>query len=77
MGFRYKHINVQVPRDLYDEFSSIVPWGMRVLLVKSILTLILNAARRTDNKDAILGAIIAGDYQLTLQRSQNEQEPSK
>ena len=60
----FRSINVKVPSDLHDEFVRLVPRGLRLVLMKSILTLILDAV----NKDGeiVLGAIMAGEYKLAL-----------
>lgn len=60
----FRSINVKVPSDLHDEFVRLVPRGLRLVLMKSILTLILDAI----NKDGeiVLGAIMAGEYKLAL-----------
>ena len=62
---KYRHINVQVPRDLYVEFQDAVPWGLRMLLFRNILQLILDAVQ---DGQIVLGAIMSGEYKLTLAR---------
>ena len=66
----FRSINVKVPSDLHDEFVRLVPRGLRLVLMKSILTLILDAI----NKDGeiVLGAIMAGEYKLALSLANRE-----
>lgn len=65
---RVRHINVQVPQDLYDEVRSSIPRGLRMVLFESILTLIMQALRA--DGPIVLGAIMSGEYKLTLARKE-------
>lgn len=63
---RYRHINVQVPTDLYDEFKERVPWGLRMHLFRALLELILEAIRK--DGEIIMGALMSGEFRITLAR---------
>jgi hypothetical protein len=60
----FRSINVKVPSDLHDEFVRVIPRGLRLVLMKSILTLVLDAIR--SDGEIVLGAIMAGEYKLSL-----------
>ena len=62
-----KHINVQLPETLHREVMEVIPWGLRGYLYQSILRLILDAIR--EDGQIVLGAVLAGEYKLSLQRS--------
>lgn len=63
----YTRIYVQVPRDLYDEFRRLVPWGIRIHLFGSLLRLLMSPVR-ADGWERVLSGLMAGEYELTLIR---------
>lgn len=69
-----KHINVQIPEDLHDEVKEAIPWGLRGHLFQSILRLILEAIR--EDGQIVLGAVISGEYRLSLARRATTHNPN-
>lgn len=65
-----KHVNVQLPEALHREVMEVIPWGLRGHLYQSILRLILDAIR--EDGQIVLGAVLAGEYKLRLQRSDSD-----
>lgn len=65
-----RHINVQISPELLDEAREMIPWGLRGHLFQSILRLIIDAIRQ--DGQIVTGAILAGEYKLSLVRRDSD-----
>lgn len=69
----YVKVNVQVPKDLHDDLTAMVPWGLRRHLVGSVLRLVVDAAKR--DGPIVFGALMAGRF--TLEFTDQEGVPNR
>jgi hypothetical protein len=53
-------MSFNVPIELYQKFKATLPWGIRSHFIRAILELSLS--RISEGGDAVLGAIIHGDF---------------
>lgn len=69
-------VNVALDRHIHQSLTENVPWGMRNMLVGTVLNLILDSIKAAGPSGPIvLGAIVAGQYKLV--RDEDVEQPSK
>ena len=55
-------ITVEIPQDLHEEMKRTLPWGFRRHVLEAVLRLVMRAVR--EDGEIVIGAIMAGEYQL-------------
>lgn len=70
MSHEPARLNVDLDRDLHDRLNRCVPWGVKAVVIRSLVTLLVEAVER--DGPLILGAVMAKDVSLTIKDTSNE-----